>query len=127
MQVLRESRPSATTRRIRSRSRKNSHEFSVVNDRNCANVAFDHGAHGLKNGVAQIRLIGLLIFNQVADTHLIPPGKQKSEQFQGIYRGASICQKPEIRKEKRLGGNECATCEDYGRTRRDFPYEWPAE
>src|ERR1700745_345189 len=70
--------------------RENSDQLTAVYDRNRANVAFDHCAYGLKNGVAKFRMIGLLIFDQVADTHEIPPGSLNSELAQGIYRGVSI-------------------------------------
>ena len=54
--------------------REDADEIAIVDDGNGADVALDHGANSLKNGVAEVRLIGLLIFDQVADTHLIPPG-----------------------------------------------------
>src|SRR3974390_3513657 len=70
--------------------RKNSDELTVVQDGHGTDAAFDHGPHGLEHGVPQFRLICVLILNQVADTHLTPPGLQIPSCPKSIYRAVSI-------------------------------------
>src|SRR4051812_9482069 len=53
--------------------RKNSDYLAVVSDGYSPDIPLDHGAHRFQNGVTEIGLVGLLIFNEIADPHLIPP------------------------------------------------------
>jgi hypothetical protein len=45
----------------------------------------------------------VLILDQVADTHLTPPGSQSSELSKSIYRGVSICRIGDGKKAKKVG------------------------
>ena len=103
MQVLRGSRPSATTRRMRSLSEKMPTSLPLWRTGDGADVAVNHDPYGFEDGMAQFGLECILIFDQVADTHLIPPGVQGSELSKSIYRGASICRTEDVRKAKKVG------------------------
>src|SRR4029077_10953237 len=46
---------------------------AVVQDRDGADVAFDHFTHGFEHGLAHLRLVGLLVLDQVADPHFDSP------------------------------------------------------
>jgi hypothetical protein len=46
------------------------------------------------------------MLDQVADTHLTPPGLQRSEQSKSIYRAGSICRKGDEKKEKKAAQAE---------------------
>src|SRR5208282_4310334 len=80
---------------------ENADQFAVVQDWYGADVALNHGSHGFEHGMAQFPLIRVLMLDQVADTHLTPPGVQSSEQSKSIYRGASICRRGDERKAKK--------------------------
>ena len=46
---------------------ENSDQLSIVNNRDGADVALDHGTNRFQNRVAEFGLVGILIFNQVAN------------------------------------------------------------
>ncbi len=52
---------------------KNPHQFAVVYHGNRADVAFNHRAHGFQHGLAHVRLVGFLVFDQIADPHFDSP------------------------------------------------------
>src|SRR5579864_6764011 len=54
---------------------KDSYQFAIVQHRHGADVVLHHDAYGFEHGLAQFRLERVLVFDQVADTHWIPPGK----------------------------------------------------
>jgi len=68
---------------------KDPDEFAIVNDRNRPDVSLYHGANGLKDRISQICLIGLLVLDQIADTHSTPPGLEKSDRSQ-VSIGAGV-------------------------------------
>src|ERR1035438_2539892 len=53
---------------------KNPDQFAIVQDGHGADVVLNHESHRFEHGVAQFRLKCVLIFDQVADTHLTPSG-----------------------------------------------------
>ena len=74
MQVLRGSRPSATTRAHQVALGENPDYFIVVQDGDGADIALDHGSYGFEHSVAEIHLVGVLSLDQVADPHFDTSG-----------------------------------------------------
>jgi hypothetical protein len=80
---------------------KDPNQLSIMENRHGADVLLHHDANGFEYGMAEVCLKSFLILNQVADTHLTPPGERSSELFKSIYRGVSICRKGDVGKAKK--------------------------
>ena len=91
-------------------------------------LLLDHGAHGFEHGVAEVRLIGFLILDQVADTHLIPPGERSSELLQKHLPGREYMPKGRCKEsEKGWDRRDFSAQIGHGRLGQEVTYRGSSE